>query len=327
MKRTPKSFFTAFLVCILITAPAYAESVIPLGKAVGVCIRTDGLLITGTSEVTDENGHSVNAAKLADLRKGDRILAVDGNNINTNEKLGEYISNRSQKIVFSVVRDGKPLNKIASPVKTADGYKIGLWVRDSTAGIGTLTYYNPEDNSFGGLGHGISDIDTGDILTVKKGNILTCQISEPVKGKKGTPGELNGTFTAEKLGVITKNTASGIYGKITDGCFEGTAAETASADEVTTGDAYILSDTDGTGTKKYTVNIQKILGKKGTKNMVISITDKTLVEKTGGIVQGMSGSPIIQNGKLVGAVTHVFVNDPTRGYGIFIENMLSEAEK
>lgn len=322
MKCKCKSFFTAFFICLSISVTAAAESVIPLGVAVGVAIKTDGLLVTGITEVTDENGHSVNAAYKAGIKKGDRIMAVDGNAVNSIEDLSEYVNDRPQEIIFSIIRKGEKIHKIITPVKTPAGYKIGVWVRDSTAGIGTLTYYNPESKTFAGLGHGISDIDTGDILTIKKGNILTCSLTEPIKGKKGIPGELCGTFTDKTLGEVSTNSENGIFGQITNAEITGTPLNIANPKEVTAGDAYIMSDVDGEGAKPYSVSIRKILSlSHETKNMIIEVTDQKLIDKTGGIVQGMSGSPIIKDGKLIGAVTHVFVNNPKQGYAVFAENM------
>ncbi len=319
---------TKTLICFLFTfalsAPsASCRSVIPSGEAVGVCIQTDGLLVTGITEVTDENGHSVNAAYKAGLKTGDRIISADGNKIDSIESFSEYVSARPQEIVFSVMRKEKLLHTVIKPVKTPEGYKIGVWVRDSTAGIGTLTFYDSKNNTFAALGHGISDIDTGDILTIKKGNILSCTITQPTKSERNTPGELNGSFSSSALGKITDNLPSGIYGSVKALPQGRQALETARAGEITPGAATVLSDVDGGGVKEYSAEVVRVLNRSsGGKNMIIEITDKALLEKTGGIVQGMSGAPIIQGGKLIGAVTHVFVSNPKRGYAIFAENML-----
>lgn len=323
MKNKPFLFLMlAFVICF--NTDVFARSVIPSGEAVGVTIKTDGLLVTDITEITSENGHSVNAAYKAGVKKGDRIMAVDGNILKTNEELANYVINRHQKIVLTILRKNKTLNLMIEPVKTESGYKIGLWVRDSAAGIGTITCIDKSTGEFVGLGHGISDVDTNDIMTIRDGNILKCSITSPTKGEKGKPGELNGVFSNELFGKIYENTNSGIKGKINNisNAYE---CETAKKDEISTGKAQILSNVDGAGVKLYNVEIQKImLNNNSGKDMIIKVTDSSLIEKTGGIVQGMSGSPILQNGKIVGAVTHVFVNDPTRGYGIFIENMLSE---
>jgi stage IV sporulation protein B len=230
---------------------------------------------------------------------------------------------------INFIRDGKKYKANLLPVKSSsDGkYKAGLWVRDSTAGIGTITFYNPDDGSFAGLGHGIYDSETELLLPLSRGAVVGLDMEDILKGKTGHPGELKGSFGTEKKGSLLKNTTGGVFGVLS------TPPETVSdplpcalKGEVVKGDAYILSNVDGRGVKKYSINIDKIYsGNEATKNFVISVTDERLLELTGGIVRGMSGSPIIQNDKLVGAVTHVLVNDPTRGYGIFIENMLKEA--
>ncbi len=326
MKNKPFLFLMLTLV-LCFNANAFAYSVIPSGEAVGVTVKTDGLLVTGITEITSENGQSVNAAYRAGVKKGDRIMAVDGNILNTNEELASYVINRHQKIVLTINRKNKTLNLMIEPVKTDSGYKIGLWVRDSAAGIGTITCIDKNTGEFVGLGHGISDIDTNELINIREGNIFKCSITSPTKGKKGSPGELNGIFSSELIGKINDNTSSGISGNLikATGNSEYTVAK---KEEIEAGAAQILSNVDGMGVKAYNVEIKKIMiNNTDGKNMVIKVTDPSLTQKTGGIVQGMSGSPIIQNGKLVGAVTHVFVNDPTRGYGIFIENMLSESEK
>ncbi len=323
MKNKP-FLFLMLTVVLCFNASVFAYTLIPSGEAVGVTVKTDGLLVTGITQVTSENGQSVNAAYKAGVKKGDRIMAVDGNILKTNEELASYVINRHQKIVLTILRKNKTLNLMIEPVKTDTGYKIGLWVRDSTAGIGTITCINKNTGEFVGLGHGISDIDTNEIINIRDGNILKCSITSPTKGEKGNPGELNGIFSSKLLGKITDNTRSGIKGKLND-IPENTEYTLADKSEITTGCAQILSNVDGMGVKAYNVEIKKImLNNNDGKNMVIKVTDTSLIEITGGIVQGMSGSPIIQNGKIVGAVTHVFVNDPTRGYGIFIENMFSE---
>lgn len=325
-----KLFKTKSVICIilsfgLLNVHASCQSVIPSGEAVGVCIQTDGLLVTGITEVIDEFGHSVNAAYKAGLKTGDRIISADGNKIDSIEQFAEYVNTRPQKIAFCIMRNNEPLNAVIKPVKTPSGYKIGVWVRDSTAGIGTMTFYSPKSKAFAALGHGISDIDTGDILTIKKGNILSCSLSNPTKSEKNTPGELNGSFSSNFLGNITSNSSCGIYGvlgKLPSNMPE--AMETADISQIKTGDAEILSDVDGSGVKRYSISIVRILNRASNgKNMIIEITDECLLNKTGGIVQGMSGAPIIQSGKLVGAVTHVFVSNPKRGYAIFAENMLN----
>ena len=209
------------------------------------------------------------------------------------------------------------------PVLAGDSkkFKVGLWVKDSTAGIGTMTFYSPENGTFGALGHGICDSDTKELMTVREGSVNGCDVRCTVKGGHGVTGELSGDFSGNELGEIEKNTPYGIFGKV-NYVPEGTQYLVSSGFEVKKGSAKIICDVDGCGPSEYAIEITKVSHREDGKNMVLKVTDERLIKKTGGIVQGMSGSPIIQNGKIVGAVTHVFVNDPTKGYGIFIENML-----
>ena len=234
------------------------------------------------------------------------------------------------------VRNGEVANTVIRAVRSVEDnrYHLGLWVRDNTAGIGTLTFYDPESNVFAALGHGITDIDTGTLMSVSTGEILESEILDIKKGRQGIPGELRGVFVENenKLGEITSNTQSGIYGRL----YENSLARLPQKaypigvrSQVQTGKASILANVDGKKVEEFEILIEKInrQNTNGTKGMIIRIVDPKLLEMTGGIVQGMSGSPIIQNGVLVGAVTHVLVNDPTRGYGIFIEFMLKNIDK
>ena len=306
--------------------------VIPSGEAVGVKMYTDGLLVVYVSEVVDKQGNRYSPAKDAGLRETDRILEVDGLEMTTNEELSDYINEVKRSVQLKVARDEEIFSTQITPVISNDGnYRIGIWVRDSTAGIGTLTFYNPRDKSFAALGHAITDCDTGTVLKVLKGDLVGCDILSVKKGQNGTPGELSGQFENNNLGRILKNNDFGLYGTIqNDEIFlNKTPIEAASRFQIKQGRASILCDVDGKGVKNYEVEIMNVSKTQeiNNKGIVLKVTDKELLEKTGGIVQGMSGSPIIQNDMIVGAVTHVFVNDPTRGYGIFIENMLTEAEK
>ena len=301
--------------------------VIPSGEAVGVKMFTDGLLVVYVSDVIDTQGNRYSPAKKAGLRESDRILSVDGIEIGTNEELSDYINNVKKPVHLKVARDEEVFETDITPMLSNDGnFRIGIWARDSTAGIGTLTFYNPENNTFAALGHAITDYDTGTVLTVSDGDLVGCEILSVKKGEHGTPGELSGQFENKDLGKILKNNDFGIYGKMNNQNVEGQFVETATRFQTKQGPATILCDVDGNGVKSYDVEITKVSksARVDNKGIVLKITDEELLSKTGGIVQGMSGSPIIQNGKLVGAVTHVFVNDPTRGYGIFIENMLAE---
>lgn len=305
------------------------QSVIPCGTPVGIAVYTKGVLITDIASVTDINGNEMNISRDAGLRKGDIILTANNREVNTIDELSRIIAYESP-LNMNVSRNGQEFSVSIIPADTVDGKKAGLWVRDSTAGIGTLTWYNPDTKEFAALGHGISDADTGSVINVRSGDMFSCKITGIVKGQKGTPGELNGVFQNNLLGSISRNTVSGIRGTVAENSPIPTGESVKIADkrQICAGGAYILCDVDGKGAKSYEISILKINhDNTDGKNFIIKVTDEKLIKKTGGIVQGMSGSPIIQNGKLIGAVTHVFVNDPTRGYGIFIENMLAEAEK
>ena len=305
------------------------QHLIPGGSPVGIYMKTEGVLIVGTGEVVDINGTT--QEPVGDIvQSGDYILSVNGIPVSQKEEVVEQINGASGGTVqLTVLRKGEETELKVPVVQTGlEEYKAGIWIRDDTQGIGTLTYMK-EDGSFGALGHGISDIDTSTLLTLRSGHIYNTDILSVVKGENGLPGELSGIIRyqdSEVLGEITENTAIGIFGTIsadTGGLAYSEAVDVAYKQEIETGPARILSAIDGE-IKEYEIEIEKINLNSGdaNKSMIVRITDEQLLEKTGGIVQGMSGSPILQNGRIVGAVTHVFVNDPTKGYGIFIENML-----
>ncbi len=305
------------------------QEVVPLGMSFGVKLYTDGVIVV---DITDfvHNGKSQNPAYTAGIREGDIILSYNGVSISSNEELIEQVS-KSEGMVqkAKIQRNNVEFTAYVTPVKDdSDGkYRIGMWVRDSTAGIGMLTYFNPTNNILAGLGHSISDSDTGLVMPVSTGELVKAQIDGVVKGEKGAPGELLGSFVENStIGVLTSNTITGLTGIcVTDEFSNMKSYPISIKNEIETGKAQIICCVDGTKSEFYDIEIVKINNNlQETKNMVIEITDSRLLERTGGIVQGMSGSPIIQNGKLIGAVTHVLIDDPTRGYGIFIENMLTE---
>lgn len=300
---------------------------IPSGEAIGVKLYTDGVLVVGISDVTDADGKISRPAKDAGIMVGDWILAVNGKKVENIDDFSDKINQSGGKLTLEIARDNRKKSVELSPAysKDSESYKVGLWVRDSTAGIGTLTFYNPENGTFGALGHGICDSDTKGLMTIRKGSVNLCRVQSVIKGERGVAGELSGDFSGSEIGDITKNTDAGIGGK-TNVVPQGEPMMIASRFEVKKGSADVLCDVDGKGPQSYKIEITKIQKNDGEKNLVLKITDPRLIEKTGGIVQGMSGSPIIQNGRIIGAVTHVFVNDPTRGYGIFIENMLDTAK-
>lgn len=301
---------------------------IPCGNVFGVKFFTKGVIVIKLSEIETSNG-SQSPARNAGLEEGDVICSINGKEVNTVEEMADCVEKSggsTMKIVYE--RDGNRKTTDMTPLLCLSDrkYKTGIWVRDSTAGIGTMTYYNPRTGEFAGLGHGICDTDTGILMPLNEGNVVDVQITDIIKGRKGSPGELKGDFDSKKQGELVLNTNHGVYGKISDDTeiMKFKPMEIGLKDEICEGDAVILCQLDGEDVKQYSVKISKIKQDDSIKNFVIEVTDKELVEKTGGIVQGMSGSPVIQNGKLVGAVTHVLVNTPLKGYGIFIENMLGE---
>lgn len=298
------------------------------GTPFGIKLYTKGVLVVGLSDVDTAAGKT-NPAAAAGVCVGDTILAVNGQAVNTGDEVSALIGKcGGKKITLRLERDGMEFDAAFTPVKAADGYRAGLWVRDSAAGIGTLTFYDPSAGTFAGLGHAVCDVDTGERMSLSGGEIVPARIFGITKGKVGKPGELKGCFEVGSLGALAKNSDNGLYGNLTAYPFGWQTMAVAHRQQVTEGYAQILCTVDGTRPQLYDVEIERVRygGVDSTRNLVVRVVDKTLLTKTGGIVQGMSGSPIIQNGKLVGAVTHVLIGDPTRGYGIFAENMLVTAE-
>ncbi len=325
--------FNIFCVCDEpnITQAAEINEVIVGGVPFGVKLYSEGLVIVGFCDVVTEAGTSTPAYD-AGLRVNDRITHVNGVPVKTSADLVEKIEGSSNEIEITYLRNGEKGSVVFSPaVSSEDGKKkTGMWIRDTTAGIGTVTFVCKDSGVFAGLGHGICDAETGELLKMDRGIVLDVRISGITKGISGTPGELKGYFTSDKSGVLIGNTLCGVFGAFSELPAElknNPILEIADRSEVVTGEATIMCTVDDGGAREYEIEIEEInrdsLDKR---SFLIEITDAELLEKTGGIVQGMSGSPIIQNGKLIGAVTHVLVNDPTRGYGIFIENMLDIAE-
>ena len=303
------------------------------GQPVGVKLNTRGVLVVALSDINLEKGKVLSPASEGGIQIGDTILSINNQTINKSEDVESIINEAEGKsVIVKIERKGVLLEKNIKPVKGNDSsLKIGLWIRDSTAGVGTLTFYDKTTRNFAALGHPITDVDTGTILTVSSGKIVTSSIVSVKRGMRGNPGELKGIFLDDEivLGSIIKNTECGIFGKC-DGLMntaEVKLMEIALRSEIKVGPAKILTTIEGTVPKLYNIEIVKLLEQEnpGAKSMVIKVTDPILLEKTGGIVQGMSGSPIIQNNKLVGAVTHVLINKPDTGYGIYIEWMLRES--
>ena len=304
-------------------------SLCPGGMPFGVKLSTKGILIIGVSEVDCEGGNK-NPCYDAGIRAGDVITKINGEEPCDAEELQIAASGSGGKpIELTVERGGESKKYTVSPIKSkSDGvYKLGLWVKDRAAGIGTVTFYNPENNTFAGLGHGICDAETGALLPMSEGNVFNVRIDGVIRGKAGEPGELKGYFTSGKIGALYGNTHFGVFGILAEKPTNaGDKIPIGLKNEVCEGNATIRCTLGEGGIGEYSVDISKIdTSNRSTKNFVIEVTDPELIQATGGIVQGMSGSPIIQNGKLIGAVTHVLIDDPTKGYGIFIENMLDAA--
>ena len=306
-----------------------STSVILCGMPFGIKMFTNGVVVVGMADVKTTVG-TLNPASEAGLKTGDILLSINGTAVNSNLEVEKAVeSSGGQPLKFTINRDGQKFSATIRPIRSEsdEQYKIGLWVRDSTAGIGTLTFYNPTGNCFAGLGHGICDADTGKLMPLLSGDIVPVTISGVTKGVKGTPGELRGYFTDDTAeGSLSANVETGVYGSM-KAPVQGETVKIAMKQDVKTGPARVYATIDGNKPQYFDIEIEKIDYRDGieSKNLVICVTDQKLLSQTGGIVQGMSGSPIIQNGKLVGAVTHVFINDPTHGYGIFAENMLVES--
>lgn len=307
--------------------------VIPGGQPIGVKLNTDGPLVVGFADIDTANGRQQSPAAIAGIEIGDSIMEIEGIKIEDNASISKIVNSFGDRPINIKVKrnDTEKIIQVKASSTTVEGeYKLGIWVRDSTAGIGTLTFYDPQTKKFGALGHPINDVDTGSLLSVKKGYIYNAKIASVKMGEKGRPGELRGIFSeSEKIGQLRRNTLTGIYGDVEGVCSRGIYKEpipVAMQNEIKEGPAKILSSVNGNEVKEYDIVIEKLThqSKPSSKSMIIKVTDPDLLCKTGGIVQGMSGSPIIQNGKLVGAVTHVFVNKPDTGYGIYIEWMLEE---
>lgn len=308
------------------------KRLIPGGQALGVAMRTEGVLIVGVSDV--EAG--VSPARSAGLQAGDVIRSVDGSPVTTAESLTALMNQSGGKTVhIAYIRQGENRTALLTPHRDAStgAIRLGAWVRDSTAGVGTLSFYDPDTGRYAALGHAITDGDTGSVLSVSEGQVLRADIVAVQKGQKGAPGELKGSFLreGEVLGDIRRNTILGIYGaldKPAENPLYPAGLPIGLRSGVHTGAATILSSVDGTGVHEYAIEITRVNQQSAPspKSMVIRVTDERLLSVTGGIVQGMSGSPIIQDGRLVGAVTHVFVSDPTQGYGLYVDWMLGEAD-
>ena len=311
-------------------------TVIPVGNIAGVKLYTNGVLVVGMSEIEGEDSKTYKPYENTGIEEGDTIVKVNENLVNSTDDLIEKVNmSKGEKVEIEYIHDEETKECSITPVKTSEEeYKLGLWVRDSAAGVGTVTFYEPSTQSFGALGHGITDIDTGDLLNIASGEFVTAKVLNIKKGEDGNPGKIQGTVEEqETIGEITKNTEFGIYGKIqvlsSLNIDTSKEMEVAMREEIETGKATILCSLDNQTVKEYEIEITKIYrdNNYNNKSMEIKVTDDELIEKTGGIIQGMSGSPIIQNGKFVGAVTHVLVNSSTEGYAIFGDLMLKQSKE
>ena len=323
--------------------------VIPSGEAIGLRLFTSGVLVVGMSEIKGEDNNNHMPYKDSGIKEGDMITKVDNEVITCTADLTNKINNSNgNEVTLTYVRNGNNYNTNIVPTKiNEDEYKLGLWVRDAASGVGTITFYEPTTGAFAALGHGILDVDTEELIDIARGDIVTSKIISIVKGEKGKPGELQGSIENGKIiGEVYKNTNFGIYGKLNNiqDLKKNTKneMEVMPRDEVKEGKASIsvssstLFETPLVTPKfqnifgaEYEIEIEKVYtaSNRANKNMIIKVTDKRLLEKTGGIIQGMSGSPILQDGKFVGAVTHVMVNNPEKGYGIFADTMLKQMKE
>ncbi len=337
MVKLGRLFFCglAASLCLGLTQMVAAETprqIIPLGRAVGIKLFSDGVVVVGMSPIDTGEG-SLQPAKDAGLKVGDIVTHINGNEVDTIENVQALLKEAEDSpLALAVLRSGQSLQITAMAVETESGeHKLGLWLRDSMAGIGTLTYYDPENGTYGALGHGVNDVDTAQLMPLESGAILFAEVADVRKGLAGNPGELQGAFdVSRELGDLQLNTAIGIYGNMEEtGMWNGMAPmDVAEFSDIKEGEAHILANVSGGETEEFSVNIVEVYPQTSGeyRNMMIEVTDSRLLNQTGGIIQGMSGSPIVQNEKIIGAVTHVLVNDPTRGYGTYIGNMLDAAE-
>ena len=309
---------------------APGRRVIPLGKAVGIKLFSDGVLVVGLSPVETESG-STCPGRDCGLKTGDVITHINGGEVDTIEEVQALVARSGDEpLTIQAVRGQRQLQLTAAAVENSQGvWQLGVWLRDSMAGIGTMTFYDPDSGVFGALGHGINDVDTSMLMPLESGSIMPASVSDVKKGMSGAPGELHGQFDLTRdLGTLYANTELGIFGQMSRELVDGAAepVEVASKAQVAAGPATILSNIRGDEVEEFDIEIVHLYPEgERTRNMMIQVTDPDLLSATGGIIQGMSGSPILQDGRLVGAVTHVLVNDPTRGYGILAENMLRQA--
>lgn len=317
------SALCALVLTAALPAAASAQELMLGGQPVGIELQTDGVVVAGFAEVETETG-VCSPAKEAGLREGDRIVQIGDTPVTAAEDLVRAVGELQGETAEITVRRGETSQTLpVQSVRSADGqWMLGLWLRDESSGIGTLTFYDPSSGRYGALGHGVTDETSGETLPIRGGRITEAQIVSVTPGSPGTPGELTGCAErSSALGSIEKNCEKGIYGEAGAVLGEGSAE----VGTPTPGPASMLTTLEGRRVKAYAVEISRVYTEEGVQRMLLTVTDPLLRELAGGIVQGMSGSPILQDGRIVGAVTHVLVSDPCRGFGIGIADMLAEA--
>lgn len=319
MKKLTKPVLFLFLLLYLLPQTVCAARLlVPVGQLIGISLQDNSVTVAAFDQELGK------ASEKAGLKTGDRILSIDGQTITCAQDVKDALLRSGGTVKLTVLRGKKEKSLRLTPEITTDGPKLGVLLKEGMTGVGTVTYYDPESGKYGALGHGVH-APTGSLLAMRSGNAYEAALVSVKKGKIGTPGQLMGTLQAESyIGTVSKNTNQGIFGKANTP-WQGQVLPVGESSEIQTGSATIRSTVAGNGVQEYSVEIMKIYPADDTRNMLLKVTDAELLAATGGIVQGMSGSPIIQDGKLIGAVTHVLVNDPTTGYGIFIENMLDAA--
>lgn len=310
--------------------------VVPIGKIIGMKLYTNGVLIVGMSEIENMANELVSPFANCDIKEGDTIVKVNETEIETIDNLKNVVNEcNGENVLLTLVRDGSIVTSNITPVQTeSDEYKLGLWVKDAATGVGTITYYEKNTGSFAALGHGIVDNDTDKLIDIDSGEVVTSDVMSITKADINSPGEIRGTIINQKtIGQVQKNTQFGIYGKLENlaslNIDASQAMPVALRDEIQIGDAKLLCSLDGKTNKEYDIKIEKIYTNNNydNKSMLIRVTDEDLIEKTGGIIRGLSGAPILQNGKFVGAVTNVLVSNPEIGYAIFGDMMVKEMRK
>lgn len=320
MKRMGRVLAAAVLMIFLFPLRTEAASLIPVGRIVGLQLKDNCISIAAFDEALGEH------AKQCGLKVGDTIIKINDIPVSSTEEIRSLLDETDGVLRLTLRRGSRELNVSIEPQETPEGKRLGVFLRQGIAGVGTVTWYDPTTQTFGALGHGVND-SSGTLLQMKEGAVFPAEILSVTKGKAGHPGALKGSASNDaSFGTLTKNTPQGVFGRLHSG-WQGRLIETASAEQLHTGKASILSTVCGDTPREYSVEIVKLYApdKRDGRNMLLRITDPALLEITGGIVQGMSGSPILQDGRLVGAVTHVLVNNAEMGYGIFIGNMLDAA--